>query len=423
VPSSVSTPPEGAAYLFPPEARRLSRALPQPYVFKSFWKRGATALLDGAGSLLLGSARSQPDWGAVRRIALLRLDHLGDLIQTLPALRRLKRALPKAQVDLWVGPWGLELARLFVDADTVRVTPAKWFQRGFRPAPPVIHGRVVPGMGRDNSGAWAQIDGLTEALRQGHYDASMDFRGDLRHHLAAWRAGIPVRLGFGLTGGRFFLSFAGRWDASLHEQEQNLGLLEQAGLPPAPQGSEPYLKLPAAALKQAAGVAGRLKLGRRPILIQAASGAQAKRWAPQAWAAVIDGLPKGMPVALLGSAQERGEMQGIARLCKRRVAVAAGELGLPGLAALLKRARLVLSVDSGPAHLAAVQGVPVLSLFSGTNRASQWAPRGPKVQVLQAPGIPCSPCELSVCPYGNACMQAIPPAAVLAAARQLLRAA
>jgi ADP-heptose:LPS heptosyltransferase len=105
------------------------------------------------------------------------------------------------------------------------------------------------------------------------------------------------------------------------------------------------------------------------------------------------------------------------------VAVAAGRLDLGGLAAFLASARLVLSVDSGPAHLAAIQGVPVLSLFSGTNRAPQWAPRGREVQVIQAPGIPCSPCELSVCPYGNACMKAIDPATVLAAARKLLRVA
>jgi ADP-heptose:LPS heptosyltransferase len=176
-------------------------------------------------------------------------------------------------------------------------------------------------------------------------------------------------------------------------------------------------------VEQAQAVAKELALGPRPILVQAASGAASKRWTPEAWVEVLEGLPADVPVALLGSAAEREEMEAIARKARRPVAVAAGRLELSALAALLGAARLVLSVDSGPAHLASVQGVPVLSLFSGTNRAAQWAPRGREVEVIQAQGFPCSPCELSVCPYGNACMKAIDPAAVLAAARKLLRAA
>ena len=126
-------------------------------------------------------------------------------------------------------------------------------------------------------------------------------------------------------------------------------------------------------------------------------------------------------MALLGSAQERLEMLAIAARVKRPVAVAAGLLGIGGLAALVSQARLVLSVDSGPAHLAAAQGIPLLSLYSGTNRLSQWAPRGPKVQVLQAGGFLCSPCELSQCPYDNACMRAISVSQVLTKTKELLR--
>jgi heptosyltransferase-2/heptosyltransferase-3 len=208
-------------------------------------------------------------------------------------------------------------------------------------------------------------------------------------------------------------------------------VLDAAGVPGADQGREAYLKLPLAAEREAAAVAKALKLGSRPVLVQAACGTQAKRWPQAAWAQVLGGIPKGTPVALLGSRDEREEMLAIAKQVKRPVAVAAGKLSLSGLAALIGRARLMLSVDSGPAHLAAVQGVPVLSLFSATNRASQWAPKAPglaslkgaRVQVLQAEGFPCSPCELSVCPYGNACMKAIDPATVLAAARKFLRAA
>jgi ADP-heptose:LPS heptosyltransferase len=399
------------ADLLPPEAARLRVALPDPYVYKARWKRAAARALDACGSLLMGAAPPRVDWQAQRRIAVLRLDHLGDLLHALPALRRLRRALPKAQIELWVGPWGRELAGLFCDVDQVHVTPAGWFERPSRQAWP-----------------WAQIGALARDLRTQSYDAAFELRGDLRHHLALWKAAIPVRAGQVLTAGGFLLTHRAAWRPELHEQEQGLAVLDAAGVPEAPQGTEAYLKLPAAALREAAAVTKALKLGRRPVLVQAACGTQAKRWPQANWAQVLGALPAGTPVALLGSRDEREEMLAIAKQVKRPVAVAAGKLSLSGLAALVAQARLVLSVDSGPAHLAAVQGVPVLSLFSGTNRASQWAPKAPgpgraKVRVLQAEGFPCSPCELSVCPYGNACMQAIGPATVLVAARKLLRVA
>jgi ADP-heptose:LPS heptosyltransferase len=396
--------PKAAA--FPAGAPALRVALPDPYVYKSALKRALAHGLDAVGGLALAPAPAPVDWSAVKKMAVLRLDHLGDLLHALPALRRLKRALPKARLDLWVGPWGAELAGLFADVDQVKVTPAAWFQRPQRVEWP-----------------WGQINGLAKGLAAEDYDAAFELRGDLRHHLALWQASVPVRVGQALTAGNFLLTHPGRWDARLHEQEQSLALLDQAGLPKANQGSRPFLKLPKTAVAEAARVAGQLKLkkGAGPVLVQAACGTQAKRWPQESWAQVIEGLPKGMPVILLGSAGEREEMLSIAKRVKRPVAVAAGMLSLSGLAAFIAPARLLLSVDSGPAHLAAAQDVPVLSLFSGTNRAAQWAPRGSLVQVLQAQGIPCSPCELSECPYDNACMRALEPAFVLQKALAMLK--
>jgi ADP-heptose:LPS heptosyltransferase len=394
-----------APLTLPPDAAKRRVALPDPYIYKSAWKRVAAGAIDSLGYMALASEPHGVDWAAQRRVAVLRLDHLGDLLHALPALRRLRRAMPLAQIDLWVGPWGQELAGLFADVGEVHVTAAGWFQRPEAKAWPL-----------------AQVRALADDLRRQRYGAAIELRGHLFHHAALWMAGIPVRAGQALTGGGFLLTHPAVWQADLHEQEQGLSVLDGAWVPDAGQGHEPYLELPASALREADAVAEELQLGPRPILVQAACGSQAKRWSPGAWAAVLEGLPQEVPVALLGSADEREEMQAIAALVKRPVAVAAGRLGLPALAALLSRARLVLSVDSGPAHLAAVQGVPVLSLFSGTNRASQWAPKGSRVKVLQAHGVACSPCELSDCPYGNACMNAIEPGGVLRAANELLRA-
>jgi ADP-heptose:LPS heptosyltransferase len=79
---------------------------------------------------------------------------------------------------------------------------------------------------------------------------------------------------------------------------------------------------------------------------------------------------------------------------------------------------MLASVDSGPAHLAAAVGTPVLGLYSGTNLASQWGVRGKRSRILRA-ATPCSPCELTACPYGNECMRRLSVGQALAAARGL----
>jgi ADP-heptose:LPS heptosyltransferase len=391
--------------VFAPAAAALRRTQRNGSGLKSPWLRAGLGLMDAVATPFLRGPVRSLDWSKVERVAVLRMDHLGDLLLALPALRRLRQALPKAGLDLWVGPWGEPLAQLFRDVDAVRVTPAPWFRRPCE------------------GGTWRGVRALAQGLRREGYQASLDLRGDLRHHLAAWMGGVGLRAGHTITGGACWLTHPAQYRPGIHESLQAMAVLDAAGLPSPAPAAGPYLRFPARARAQAQAVARRLGLGTNTVWVQAASAAAAKRWPPQAWAQVLKGLPRGLTPCLLGAAHERGEMEALAvtiRKAGRAVTVATGELDLPGLAALLPRGRAMLSVDSGPAHLAAALGLPVLCLFSGTNLARQWAPAGPRVKVLQAQGIPCSPCQLSDCPYDNACMRAIAPAVALVEVRRLL---
>jgi len=304
-----------------------------------------------------------------------------------------------------VGPWGRDLAALFADIDAVRVAEAPWFARPRREAWP-----------------WASIGALAKGLRSGNYDAAFELRGEQRQLLALRLSGIPVRAGQALTAGSFLLSHPVRWFAGMHEAQQSLSLLDQVGVPAAVQGSAPFLKIPAAALREAAALRKSLKLGAAPVLVQAGGGAASRLWTPEAWAAVLQGLPLKAPLALLGSEEEAAAMRGIAARVKRPVAVAAGRLSMATLAALVGEARLVLAVNTGVAHLAAAQGRPLVVVFSAANEAARWAPRGPRVRVLAAQGFPCSPCERTECPFDQACMRAVSPSQVLLQAQSLLKA-
>jgi ADP-heptose:LPS heptosyltransferase len=255
------------------------------------------------------------------------------------------------------------------------------------------------------------------------YDAAFEPRGDARHLWALYRAGIPLRIGHGVTGGGFLLTHCVGWEPRLHEQDQALRLAEATRVPPGRQSKKAFLRLPLEARREADALARALGLGPNTVMVQAGCGTSAKRWSPEAWASLLNRLGGRHRICFLGSVAERDENLALAARLKRPAALATGRLGLGGLAAFLAKARLLISVDSGPAHLAALQGVPVLSLFSGTNRVSQWGPRGAKVVTLQAPPPACSPCELAECPFDNACMEALGVDAVLARVRRILAAA
>ena len=372
-------------------------APPDPYVYKSKLKRAAAQLIDAVGDFWLAPESGALDWQACKRVAVLRLDHLGDLLNAFPALAALRKRLPKSRIDLFVGPWGRELAGLCPSVDSVVVHEAPWFQRPQRVEWP-----------------WPSIAALGRELKAGCYDLAIELRGDLRHHLALWASQTPLRLGHAVTAGRFLLTHPGAYQTGLHEIEQNLALVD------AKADTQVRLKLPAAALTEAKKVMSKFGLKKGFIAIQAACGTPAKRWIPGRWAELIKGLPLRHQVVLLGASAERDEMASIAAQCGRRKPfVAAGMLSLGGLAALLKQSGLLISVDSGPAHLAAAVGTPILGLYSGTNLLGQWGVRGKEVRILRAE-VPCSPCELSSCPYTNECMRRISSIEALGAALEML---
>jgi ADP-heptose:LPS heptosyltransferase len=374
-------------------------AEPAPYVYKAAWKRMAARSLDAMGQGLFWPCRRNPTpaWQDLKKVAVLRLDHLGDVVHCLPALQLLRAALPKAEITLVVGPWGRGAAELSKAPHKVMVVDAPWFKRPQREAWP-----------------WQALDAFAHQLRAGGFDAAFEMRGDLRHHWALWKAGIPFSAGLSVTAGGFLLSRSFERIAGAHEQVQNAATLIRSGLPlTARQGLQDYerltpyakLTLPAAAQAEASKLWKQLKLQGKVVAVQAACGTQAKRWPAPRWADLLSSLPRGWHAVLLGSPDEQEEMQALARQCRKAPAMATGRLSLHGLAAFLSRCQAMLSVDSGPAHLGAALGLPVLVLWSGTNVAAQWMPRGPKVRLVSGAATPCSPCELAQCPYDNTCMQ------------------
>jgi heptosyltransferase-2 len=145
----------------------------------------------------------------------------------------------------------------------------------------------------------------------------------------------------------------------------------------------------------------------------------AKRWLPERYAAVGELLQRaGARVAIVGGAGERPLAQEIAAGMSGAPRVLCGETTLGELVGVLGRTSLLVTNDSGPMHLAAAQGVPVVAIFGPTDWR-ETAPHAERVRLVRAP-VYCAPCKLRECPIDHRCMRSVTLERVAQAARELL---
>jgi ADP-heptose:LPS heptosyltransferase len=144
-------------------------------------------------------------------------------------------------------------------------------------------------------------------------------------------------------------------------------------------------------------------------------------WFPQATAAVTTALQRdyGMGIVLLGGRDEATFAQEVSDAVGGTLTNLSGQTSLRDLIGIFSRARLAFGPDSGPMHIAAATGTPVISLWGATSPIRS-APWGSEEFVLRGPAA-CSPCYTRHCPIGRVCMQRITPEQVLEAARRVLK--
>ena len=160
---------------------------------------------------------------------------------------------------------------------------------------------------------------------------------------------------------------------------------------------------------------------RKPLVVMAPSArSHIKRWYPDRFAAVADRLIQelGATVVVTGEPEEGALVNEMLDAMQQRAYSAVGLTTLPQLAALMRRARLVIANDSAALHLGCAAGATVLSLFGPTD-PSKYGPTGPRDRVIQR-RLVCVPCEAALCRFNHECMRFISADEVFAAARSLL---
>jgi heptosyltransferase II len=356
--------------------------------------------------------RRAPRPEETRSVLAIRLDLLGDLVFTLPAIEALKDAAPRSRLTVLVLPYTAALLKGHPDIDRVIAVDVN---RWRRPSAWLW------------GGAWREVRRAVGELRSEPYDLCVSFYGRVGA-AAALLSGARYLVGYASEGylGSFDRGVPGRrYARRRHESEYCLDLVRALGISAAARPPRLHVRQDAVRrvdkLLADAGIAQAEKL---VVLHPGALNMEAKRWLPERWAAVADALQtgSGRRVVLVGSPSEAGLAAEVECRMATPVVNLAGGTSLEEFVALLSRARLFLGGDSGPLHVASALGVPSVSVYGPTD-ATFTGPLHPSARVVRAP-CECSPCyhpaALAACPHGDvACMARVSVDEVLRAVEDL----
>jgi len=335
---------------------------------------------------------------------------LGDVVLTTPLLQALRDRFPGAHLAALVIPGTREILAGHPLLDEVLVYDKKGRDRGLR-------GLIA----------------TARSLREKRFGTALIPHRSFRSALLAFLAGIPVRIGFLQSLGCFLYTRRVRRDASLHEVRRNLQLL--GPLAPDRSGSDaPDGKLWVSSSDEDLEWADRcldgfgIRRNDRVVAIAPGSVWATKRWIPDGFAAVADGLiaKHHRKVILLGSPDDRPVAEEIAARSREKPVNLAGKTTLRHLAAVLKRCELLITNDNGAMHIGVAQGLPIVAVFGSTTLGLGYGPFTSRAVVVEQP-LDCRPCGkhgYPECPLGHFnCMKQITPETVMAAVEKQLRSA
>lgn len=289
-----------------------------------------------------------------QNILVIDLAFIGDVILATPAVRALHESFPQARITMLTVPLTEPIARMNPYVDDVLVYDKKGREKG------------LLGMLR-----------MARRLRAHRFDLAVCMNFAVRGAVVAWLARIPNRLGYDAQHGGFFLTHiaSSKRLAIQHEAINHLGVLLPLDI--ATRDVSLTLAVPVSVQKScAAKMAERGLLESDFVVICPYGSYERKNLANETTAELAHTLSKEHSVILIGGSSDKEHLEDVA--CKAGIsdaAVLAGVLTLPELAALLQRAVLLITVDTGPLHMAQAVKCPTVAVFGPTD-PKVWGPRG-----------------------------------------------
>lgn len=296
-----------------------------------------------------------------REVCLLRVSAIGDTCHVVPLLRTLQHAWPEARFTWVIGKLEAKLMRLLPEVDFITF---------------------------DKRAGFKGLLATRHELAGRQFDLLLHLQVAFRASLLAQAVRAPVKLGFDRARARegqwWFTTHRTAPQGRVHVLDSLMAFADALGLPATSTpgthaangqprtGLQWNLPLPPEATAYADSLVGNSeRSGRRTLVISPCSSHTLRNWRPERYAAVVDHAVRvhGMQVIVCGgpSELERGMAAAICAAAKMPVQNQVGKDTLPQLLALLGRATVLLTPDSGPAHMATMVGTPVIGLYAATN--------------------------------------------------------
>lgn len=347
-------------------------------------------------------------WLAARNVLLIRLDNLGDVLVTTPAFHAVRDSLPDCRLTLLASPVGAQAGRLNPDIDDVIVYDAPWMDPWQR-------------LPLDSDREQAVI----ATIRDRRFDAAMIFTSFRQSALPAaylcYLAGIPLRAAASIDGPGSLLTTRHKHpELMMHEVERGLDLVRVLGMDT--DDHHLVLSVPDGARSEARRIIAGTTLAKGPVVaLHPGCSMPARTYPWEMYVKVADLLIERLDatVLLTGAESERELVERIQSRMRRDAISLAGAVAFPALCALIECADITITNNTGPMHIAAAVGTPVVALFALTNPPEQWGPWMVPHRQLYV-DVPCRLCYSRICPFEHECLRLVTPVNVVDAARELL---
>jgi heptosyltransferase II len=346
----------------------------------------------------------------IKRVVVRGTNWVGDAVMTVPALRELRRMLPSAHITLVSRPG---TADIFIDADFVDEVLV-YDRTGLR-------------------SAWTQM----REWRRRRFDLALLFQNAFEAAAIAFLARVPRRIGYDVDRRGKLLTQAiplPAWKDERHEIFYYLNLVAElerflSGASDVKslgslESKRPQFALGVSVDRQHHAKEFLREHGLRPgtplvLLCPGSINSRAKRWPAERYAAVADHFAEaGATVALIGSPGEMEVSNEVSRHASNKPIALTGKTSVAEATAIISVADVLITNDTGPAHIGSAVGTPTLVIFGPTNPLTT-RPFAPNADIIrQKPD--CAPCMLRDCPIDHRCMTAISPEEVFARAGAMM---
>lgn len=320
----------------------------------------------------------------IKKILVMRLDRLGDIILSIPALRALRKEFPQSEITLLVYDNLCGLTELKKYSDEII---------GFK---------------KEN------IFKIIYELRKKNFDMAIDFlsRADNMSAIILGAMRAKEKLGFNVGMRRLFLSIKFRpHNIELYEVDTLLKMLEKLDIETNDNQLELSLDINEEEFVNLWLIKNNVEKNDILIGINPFAGDMVKMWPIEKFVELVKLITNKYPVKIIltGSDNEAGKIKSVFKyILSKKVISSAGEVSLNGLVTLIDRFKMLISGNTGPMHIAITRNIPLL-LINGYSSLKRWGPHEGNNLIIKK-DYPCVPCELrgGKCIYGDyRCMNEI----------------